>query len=118
MGYCVELLEPTTKERIQFDFVHQIRGGTYAIGGSDEAYMSVTYNYGGILRKVIGEKGIRTIYGMSGAESIPVLEYAISKLDNDVDEDYWKATEGNTKKALQGLLAFAKLRPDGIWDGD
>lgn len=25
-------------------------------------------------------------------------------------------TEGNAKKALYGLLALAKLRPDGIWE--
>ena len=33
-------------------------------------------------------------------------------------QDYWKATEGNAKRALYGLLTFARLRPDGIWDGD
>ena len=32
--------------------------------------------------------------------------------------DYWHATEGNAKRALYGLLAFAKMRPDGVWDGD
>ena len=31
------------------------------------------------------------------------------------DEDYWKATEGNAKSALCGLLAFAQMRPDGVW---
>ena len=67
---------------------------------------------------VKGEDGIRTIYGKSGAESIPILEDAISKLGNDVDADYWKATEGNAKRPLMQLLAMAKMRPDGIWEGD
>nr|DAE13757.1 MAG TPA: hypothetical protein [Siphoviridae sp. ctQqU1] len=44
---------------------------------------------------------------------------AISALGDDVDDsDYWRATEGNAKRALCGLLAFAKMRPDGVWDGD
>ena len=52
------------------------------------------------------------------AESIPAFEKAIEQLGNDTSEDYWKSTEGNAKKALCGLLAFAKLRPDGVWSGD
>ena len=48
-----------------------------------------------------------------------MLEKAISALGDDVDDgDYWHATEGNAKRALYGLLAFAKMRPDGVWDGD
>lgn len=44
---------------------------------------------------------------------------AIAALGDDVDDsDYWHATEGNAKRALYGLLAFAKMRPDGVWDGD
>ena len=47
------------------------------------------------------------------------LEKAIAALGDDVDDsDYWNATEGNAKRALYGLLAFAKMRPDGVWDGD
>lgn len=64
------------------------------------------------------EKGIGALYGLSGAESIPLLKSAIQKLADDVDEDYWKATEGNAKRALIKLLALAQMRPDGVWDGD
>ena len=53
---------------------------------------------------------------MTGLESIPVLEKAINALGNDVNEDYWEATEGNAKKPLIQLLTMAKMRPDGIWD--
>lgn len=48
-----------------------------------------------------------------------MLEDAISKLGDDVDPDYWKPTEGNTKEALNGLLIIAKASdPDGVWEGD
>ena len=55
---------------------------------------------------------------MSGAQSIPILQDAINKLGNDVDDDYWKSTEGNAKRALCQLLSFAQMRPDGVWNGD
>lgn len=99
-------------------------------------HLNVTYNYSAIFHRVIDKRivdkkeanysrdvgdevgGIRVIYGLTGAESIPYLKKAIDRLGDDVDEDYWKATEGNAKRALCGLLAFALLRPDGVWEGD
>jgi hypothetical protein len=68
--------------------------------------------------KHLGEKGIRVIYDMTGAESIPVLKDVVSKLGDDRDPDYWKATEGNAKAALLQLIALANMRPDGVWEGD
>jgi len=90
----------------------------YKQGKKARGNLVITWNYGQIFRQVLGKEGIRTIYGMTGAESIPVLRNAIDSLADDVDPDYWKPTEGNAKKALQGLLAFAQIRPDGIWKGD
>lgn len=84
-------------------------------------WLNVTYNYSHFYYRpeVFGEGGIRSIYGKTVAESIPMLEKAISALGDDVDDDdYWHATEGNAKRALYGLLAFARMRPDGVWDGD
>ena len=97
-----------------------MQGGTYALGGTKELWPNVTYNYGSIFRRpeVLGEEGIRTIYGMTGAESIPVLQKAIANLGDDTDPDYWKPTDGNAKRPLCQLLAMAQMRPDGIWDGD
>jgi len=118
MSYDISLLDPVTKETIQLDDNHYIRGGTYAVGGTTEAWLNITYNYSKFYYDVIGKNGIRSIYGLSGAESIPILKNAISLLKDDVDNDYWKATEGNAKRSLLGLLALAQLRPDGIWDGD
>lgn len=118
MSYDIYLKDPVTRETIQLDMVHQIRGGTYAMGGTDELHLNVTYNYSSHFEKVLGKGGIRSIYGKTGAESIPVLKSAIAALKSDTDPDYWKPTEGNAKRALCGLLAFAQMRPDGVWDGD
>ena len=113
MSYDIELVDPVTKATLKLDAPHHMRGGTYALGGTTEARLNVTYNYAPYFHKVFGdadvelsayakmfgggETGIRKLYGMTGAESIPVLETAISQLGDDVDDDYWAATEGKTQ---------------------
>ena len=121
MSYDISLCDPVTHETLEADSAHFMAGGTRAIVGTTELWLNITGNYGKFYRRddVLGSKGIRSIYGKTGAESIPMLEKAISALGDDVDDsDYWNATEGNAKRALYGLLAFAKMRPDGVWDGD
>lgn len=117
MSYDIYLKDPITKETIEFDTPHQMKGGTYCCGGTNKAWLNITYNYSEHYDRVI-KGGIRGIYGMTGAESIPVLIAAIANLADDVDPYYWKATEGNAKRALVALVAMAKLRPDGIFEGD
>jgi len=134
MSYDIELVDPITKEVLQLDSPHQMKGGTYCVGGTTDCRLNVTYNYGIHYKRIFGDEsielpqydkmfgggqtGIRKIYGLSGVDSIPILEDAISKLGDDKHPDYWEPTEGNAKAALIQLLTLAKLRPDGIWDGD
>jgi hypothetical protein len=119
MSYDIELLDPVTRNVIELDSTHQMRGGTYAIGGSNRAELNITYNYAPhFYRHLDSESGIRSIYGKTGAETIPALESAAGKLGDDVDDDYWRPAEGNAKRALLQLIAMAKLRPDGVWAGD
>lgn len=118
MSYDIYLKEPVSGTTVLFDSPHQIKGGTYCVGGTNEAWLNITWNYSKFYYAAFGTEGIRTIYGMSGAESITVLENAIAKLGNDESNDYWEATEGNAKKALLQLLSMAKMRPDAIWEGD
>ncbi len=135
MSYDISLVDPVTRETLTMDAPHQMRGGTYAIGGTDEMWVNITYNYARWYYKdyAFGEKGIRSIYGLSGAESIPVLKKAISGLE-DSDEElpyeeakscfeqgatgYWLPTRTNAIRPLYQLLALAQMRPDGVWEGD
>lgn len=140
MSYDIYLKEPATGETVHFDSPHQMNGGTYAVGGTKEAWLNVTYNYarwyykdGVFLDRGEDNRGVRSIYDLTGAESIPVLEHAIKSLEN-MDEDltakeiaeyedggvtgYWIPTRENAIKPLYQLLAMAKIRPDAIWEGD
>ena len=118
MGYYITLTDPVSRQTLHLDHPHLMRGSTYALGGATEASLNVTYNYGKHLYRILGDEGIRCIYGKSGAESLPTLDAAISQLSDDVSDNYWDATEGNTKRALVQLRALASMRPDGVWEGD
>ena len=104
---------------------HVITGGTYALGGTREAWLNVTYNYGGIFRRLLGEEGIRTIYGMDIKCARPILVDAATRLgDVAPDTDYWKACDGNARKALLDLVELSDLaisdypNEEMFWDGD
>jgi len=84
MSCDITLRDPVTDEVIQFDSPHTLKGGNYALCGTTETWLNITYNYAKHFYRVIGEKGIRTIYGMTGAESMPMLKEAISKLNDCV----------------------------------
>lgn len=114
MSYYLYLFHPVTGEVLHLDSPHQMKGGTYAVGGTTELSMNVTYNYG-IHYDGIGENGLNSIDGLTGAQSLPMLLECASGLGSDTSDDYWKATEGNAKLALLQLAAMAQLRPDGVW---
>ena len=137
MSYDINLVDAVTRETLHLDTPHHMRGGSYSIGGTTEAHLNVTYNYFPQFRRVLGVlpeprpkapewlredgkpvAGIRTIYGLTGAESLPVLDAAIAQLGDDVDDNYWTPTDGNAKRALIQLRALAAMRPDGLWSGD
>lgn len=132
MSYDIWLKDPITDQTIEIDKPHFMAGGTYAIGGTTELWLSITYNYGRWYRHkdAFGKDGIWSICGMSGSDSITVLERAIASLESmqeDLSEDevaeyeakgatgYWLPTRENAITPLRHLLNFAKMRPNGIW---
>jgi hypothetical protein len=135
MSYDISLVHPTTKEKYTLDEPKFMVGQSFNVFDGQETCLNVTYNYRDILIKAFGNElvvsskldqhlggplrvGIRTIYNLTGEQSIPVLENAINSLSDDTSPYYWASTEGNVKKVLKNLLFFAKLFPEGIWEGD
>lgn len=121
MSYDVTLCDPDTKEPLRDRYVHHMTGGTYQLGGTDELWLSVTYNYATILCRVLvhpdrtRRDGMWVLHGLTGAESLPLLDDAIGQLGLDEVDDYWSATEGNVRRALVYLRTMAALRPYGVW---
>lgn len=123
MSYDIRLHDPVSREPIELEAKHFMRGGTYAIDGTPEVWLNITYNYSKFYYEAEPEKGIRVIYGKTGAESIPVLQNMIDQITKkhpnlETSENYWDSMTGNAIKPLHQLIAMAKMRPDGVWDGD
>ena len=109
MGYSIRIKRADGGDAVLPE-KHDIAGGTYAVGGTKDAWLYVTYNYAGTFHRVIGGEGLRSLDGGCVRDSLPVLAKAIDALgDARPDEDYWKSTDGNAKKALVKLNALADL---------
>ena len=124
MSYDITIKRKDGKT-VEFRHAHTITGGTYALGGTTEAWLNITYNYWRIFKDLLGPEDIRTIYGMNIKAARPLLMEAAERLGNaEPDEDYWKACDGNAKKALLDLvkltdMALAEYPNDEMfWDGD
>jgi hypothetical protein len=94
-------------------------GGTYALGGSTEADLNVTYNYG-------KEFDFKLLHKRNALETIPELEQIITRLSvfpaiaeiwrkKGGDKDYWAPTKRNVCVALMILLSWAKQHPNCSW---
>lgn len=89
-------------------------GGTYAVGGTDNASLNVTYNYGEAYRLV--GFSIDSLQGAKAKDVTAALEDAVNKLGTRrYTHDYWAPTPGNAGYALSILLRWAKLYPDAVF---
>ena len=115
MSYDIYLKDEITGETIEFDTPHDMKGGTYAVGGTSEAWLNITYNYSDYYYDAAeGDKrffgslpddrpneeprnlGIRGIYGKTGAESIPMLKDMVQMIwDKYHTHGEWITTERN-----------------------
>ena len=112
MSYDVDFCDPVSKKVIELDEPHFMRGGTYAIGGTKELTLNITYNYSGNYSK--HNFSIKDLDEKTALDVIPELERVISELGDDVSDNYWDATDGNAKKALIQLLTMCRMRPDAV----
>lgn len=97
---------------------HDIRGGTYAVGGSDTADLAITFNYAEFFCKFLGGNGINDLNGLKVSDTLPKLLDAVMRMKGEPDADYWKPTEGNARAALTDMLLLALLTPEttaGYW---
>jgi hypothetical protein len=131
--FKMSLVDPTTKRipeleaRCSEEWQYELRQWQYEIFFSRGKW----YYKEGVFPKGKDEyhDGIRSIYGLTGAESIPVLQNAIavlSAMDEEISEWEYRKYEHfedlapsrkNAIKPLYALLAGAQKWPDRIWQG-
>lgn len=107
MSWDIELRHPETGDVATVP--SHTEGGTYAVGGTSLADISVTYNYA-------IHFNFRELNGLTGEQSIPILREVVRRLGTKQNPDYWSATPGNTGYAASILLGWAALYPEYIWE--
>jgi hypothetical protein len=91
-------------------------GATYAIGGTPEATMSVTYNYSKYFYQYLNpDEGLRWLNGKTALDTAVQLAAAVRMLGDERSSDYWAATPGNAGHVLSILATWALEHPHGIW---
>ncbi len=107
MSWWVGLEEKDTERILQVKPFEE--GGTYCLGGTDQADLNITYNYGRIYHRVIDEEnGLWTLNGLPAQAALDLLEPAILQLEDGKDSDYWAATDGNAKRPLVMLAEWCR----------
>lgn len=91
-------------------------GGTYAMGGSSECSLNITYNYGPHFQTTLGDGGLRLLDKQRAGDWITKLEAAIATLGTQRASNYWAPTPGNAGAALTRLLAWARTYPDATFE--
>lgn len=116
MSYSISLID-SEGTPVQVD--RHEEGGTYPLGGTTDASISITYNYSKYFSETIdGKLGIRWLYGRQAYECFHTLRSAIKVLGTYRDEDYWESTPGNAGYILSILLKWADQYPNARFTGD
>lgn len=114
-------------------------GGTYAVNGSDEASLNITYNYSVYYYEYLdidGDRGITALYGQAAKHVIERMKRAHAQIlaDEKVEyaeqkrwgqngaawepDNYWCPTKKNAARALAILIGWAERYPAGVFSGD
>lgn len=113
MSYDVRLVDPQTGTCVQVPS-HQ-EGGTYAVGGTPDASLNVTYNYGEVY--ALFDFNLRELNGERAGDHIVQLTWLVGKLGTrEYRKDYWAPTPGNAGHALEVLLRWAERYPDARFE--
>lgn len=110
MGYGLRLIDKNGNT-CQSKADRYIFGNTICLNGSKDLEFNITYNYSPYYYEVEGfeKDGIRKIYGLTGKQSIPLLQKIISSIHNKyVKNGKWITTK-RTKKIPYNSITNEKI---------
>ena len=105
MSYDIHIIDSVTNKPRVLKESFLPHGGSYVIGGSIEAWLNITYNYGKLYHELWGH-GLTGFNGKKIKEVKPKVEAGIKALGIVKAESYWEATKGNAGTALLDLLTL------------
>jgi len=135
MSYWVSLIDPRTNQCARVE--RHREGGTYALVGTEEATLNVTYNWAPLFQAALNQAfqylqradppsasltmdtndlGLRFLDRKRGDEVVPLLRLAVNYLGVERSLDYWAATKGNAGYCLNILLRWAIQHPNAVFE--
>lgn len=137
MSYDVRMVCPCCDHYLSVE--HFAEGGTHPDDGTSEATINITHTYSPYYYTYLvvdGQRGLRSIYGKTGAKVGMPLLIAIASIEADtmiedqqremrescrlewLVDDYWCPTKAHAAEPLRRLLSWAKQHPTGVFGGD
>lgn len=110
MSYDINLVDKDTGELLYTNQEHNLKGGTYAIDGTKELYLNITFNYYDFYKQ--HDFWIPELDGKLVKDVIAKLYSIYYELKGEPSKNYWDATEGNAKAALGCLITLCSQAPD------
>lgn len=110
MSYDVDLCD---KEGQLLPYTETFQeGGTQIIGGHSNCSLNITFNYAEVFGGLV-----RDLNGKVAKDTLAELKAFSEKWKHAMpyERDYWAPTPGNAKKAIDRLISFAELHPEGVW---
>lgn len=116
MSYSIYVVDENN-ETIMLEKPHQLTGGTFAVGGTTEAYFNITYNYSAVYCMVFPRrKSIGILGGKTLQQADTIIIRAMAKIphrdDGERYHDYWIETPNNAWIALNDLHKLFNLIPE------
>lgn len=112
MSHDIRLVSRTLGGEVTCKVVPHEEGGTYAMGGTADADLNVTYNYSQVY--AILDFHPSELNDKRAGDCIPRLEEIVAKLGTRQYSDYWAPTPGNAGHAMNVVLGWCKQNPDAI----
>ena len=93
------------------DVGRHCEGSAYVPGGSDKAAMQVTYNYGPVIKQVLGTDFVSALDNKIAETVQCELSNASKALGTERSESYWVPSDGNVGAMLGVMAEWARLHP-------
>lgn len=110
MSYDISLVNKDTDEQLYINEEHNLTGGTYAVGGTKELYLNITFNYCNIYKEY--DLYIPDLDNQLVVDVISKLCSVYAEMEGEPSDNYWEPTEGNAKRALKNLITLCSMAPD------
>lgn len=110
MGWSIYITDKNG-ETVRLKSPHKISGSDFAVGGTQDLWMTLTFNYSRYYYQIWPCGGLCFLHGLSVKNAMRTLLEGMLLLKGEQCGDYWHASEGNARAGLLSILSLCALSP-------